>query len=171
MGLCTQSFRPFRIGIHSSLAGWDGKSSQMNRATFRRSSQRDSRMASAFVTWMVFEGCWKPALLPTPLVIRSKRRCIGGRQGVGHPLRSHSNQVSQSAICLIQFCLYRYRIGLGFVSFFPKKHLIRSIAISTDSFLSVQRSSSRAFAICSELLRSRPLPCCTGIIASVCRPF
>ena len=52
-----------------------------------------------------------------------------------------------------------------------KKHLISSIAISTDSFLSVQRSSSRAFAICSELLRSRPLPCCTGITASVCRPF
>ena len=123
MGLCTQSFRPFRIGIHSSLAGWDGKSSQMNRATFRRSSQRDSRMASAFDTWLVFEGCWKSALLPTPLVIRSKRRCIGGRQGVGHPLRSHCYHVSQLAICLIHFCLYRYRIGLGFVSFDPKKTL------------------------------------------------
>ena len=33
-------------------------------------------------------------------------------------ISSHSNQVSQSAICLIQFRLYRYRIGLSFVRFF-----------------------------------------------------
>ena len=78
--------------------------------------------------------------------------------------------VSQQFALSIFVCIVT-RIGLGFVSFYPKKHLISSIAISTDSFLSVQRSSSRAFAICSELLRSRPLPCCTGITASVCRPF